>query len=51
MTDSQSMDLQDVLARFRDQFYLTPGTDLSGDGNSLGLLSKPAEASLLRVLE
>jgi len=42
-------DTLDELAEFRTQFYLQPGT-LYLDGNSLGLLCRPAEASLLRVL-
>jgi kynureninase len=42
-------DSQDVLARFRQEFYLTPG-HIYLDGNSLGLLSRPAERSVLRIL-
>ncbi len=38
------------LAAFRDRFYCAPEC-LYFDGNSLGLLSKDAEASVLRVLE
>ena len=43
-------DGQDELAPFRDLFYLLPGV-IYLDGNSLGLLSRPAEAAVLRVLE
>ena len=42
-------DAQDELAPFRDSFYALPGV-IYLDGNSLGLLSKPAEAAVLRVL-
>lgn len=44
------LDSEDELAPFRDEFYLQPGV-LYLDGNSLGLLSKPAESSLLRALD
>ena len=50
MIESASLDAQDSLARFRQEFYLTPG-QIYLDGNSLGLLSKRAEASLQKVLE
>jgi kynureninase len=45
-------DAADPLARFRDRFYPPdpPGT-IYMDGNSLGLLSKDAEAAVLQVLE
>ena len=43
------LDLGDELARFRALFYRAPGV-IYLDGNSLGLLSKPAEAAVLRVL-
>ena len=45
-----ALDAADPLARFRDRFYLLPDT-IYMDGNSLGLLSKDAEASLLATLE
>jgi len=44
------MDAEDLLARFKDRFYPIPGK-VYMDGNSLGLMSKDAEASLLNVLE
>ncbi len=44
------LDAQDPLRRFRDEFYLPPDT-LYLDGNSLGLLSRRAEATLLRVVD
>jgi kynureninase len=43
-------DDRDPLARFRSEFYL-PSDRIYLDGNSLGPLSKRAEASTLRVLE
>ncbi len=47
---ARSLDENDGLAHFRDEFYLTEG-EIYLDGNSLGLLSRRAEASLLAVLE
>jgi len=44
------LDKQDELASFRDEFYIKEGT-IYLDGNSLGLLSKRAEQSLLNVLD
>jgi kynureninase len=44
------MDANDPLHRFRERFYLLPDT-IYMDGNSLGLLSRDAEASLLQTLE
>ncbi len=44
------LDRHDLLARFRDRFYLPAGR-LYFDGNSLGLLSRDAEAAVLRVLD
>lgn len=44
------LDAADPLARFRERFYLPPGR-LYFDGNSLGLLSRDAEAAVLRALE
>lgn len=46
---TRQLDERDELARFANQFYKTPG-QIYLDGNSLGLLSKSAEASLLRAL-
>ncbi|MDP9367436.1 MAG: kynureninase [Chloroflexota bacterium] len=43
------LDAADPLAGFRDRFYLLPGT-IYLDGNSLGLLSRDAEAEVLRAL-
>lgn len=50
MPDPAALDRADPLARFREEFYLTPG-QIYLDGNSLGLLSRRAEASLARVVE
>jgi kynureninase len=44
------MDVEDPLASFKDRFYHLPGI-IYMDGNSLGLLSRDAEVSLLEVLE
>ncbi len=44
------LDRADPLAPFRERFYLPPG-GLYFDGNSLGLLSRDAEAAVLRVLD
>ena len=44
------LDADDLLRGFRGEFYLAPGT-IYMDGNSLGLLSRPAERSLLSMLE
>jgi kynureninase len=50
MRRAQDLDAADALSALRDQFYLEPGV-IYMDGNSLGLLSKPAERSLLDALE
>ena len=50
MRDVTELDAQDELAHFREQFYL-PAGKIYLDGNSLGLLCKPAEAALLRALD
>jgi len=47
---AEQLDGQDELARFRDEFYVNPDS-IYMDGNSLGLLSKRAEQSLLRVVD
>lgn len=47
---ARELDRTDVLAAFRERFYLLPGA-IYMDGNSLGLLSREAEAALLAVLE
>ncbi|BCB02357.1 kynureninase [Bacillus sp. KH172YL63] len=46
---AQELDQKDRLAHFRDEFYIKDGHYYM-DGNSLGLLSKRAEASLLTSL-
>jgi len=43
------LDKNDLLAKFRQRFYIPEGI-IYLDGNSLGLLSQDAEKSLLRVL-
>lgn len=45
-SDAVARDEQDALAAYRDEFYLQPGS-IYMDGNSLGLLSKRAEKTLL----
>jgi kynureninase len=47
---AKQLDQNDTLSHFRDEFYLNPGS-IYMDGNSLGLLSKRAEKSLLQSLE
>ena len=44
------LDRHDPLAHFRERFY-RPAGRLYFDGNSLGLLSRDAEAAVLRVLD
>src|SRR6185437_14254401 len=44
------LDDEDALRTFRDEFFLVPGT-IYMDGNSLGLLSKPAERTLREMLQ
>ncbi len=46
-----ALDSRDTLSEFREQFYLPEKGTIYLDGNSLGLLSKQAEISLLRVLD
>lgn len=46
---AQILDQKDRLAPFRDEFYLKPSS-IYLDGNSLGLLSKRAEKTLLESL-
>ncbi|PFG13565.1 kynureninase [Bacillus sp. es.036] len=48
--NAKKFDEKDPLAKFRREFYLNPNR-LYMDGNSLGLLSKKAESSLLQSLE
>ncbi|MEI4771472.1 kynureninase [Psychrobacillus sp. FJAT-51614] len=47
---AKKLDNQDILNRYRDEFYLLPDI-MYMDGNSLGLLSKRAELSLLSILD
>jgi len=47
---AKKMDEGDSLKSFRDRFY-TKDDEIYMDGNSLGMLSKDAEASLLKVLD
>jgi kynureninase len=47
--DAKNLDSDDILSRFRDEFYIKPNT-IYLDGNSLGLLSKRAERTLLESL-
>lgn len=47
---AQRMDLDDPLNRFRERFYI-PEKTVYMDGNSLGLLSKESEKTLLRALD
>jgi kynureninase len=50
MTTAAELDRVDPLARFRSEFHL-PEDQIYLDGNSLGLLSRRAEVSLLNALE
>lgn len=47
---ARKLDKQDILKHYRDEFYLLPNI-MYMDGNSLGLLSKRAEQSLLSILD
>lgn len=47
---AEALDKADVLYHVRDRFYIQPN-EIYMDGNSLGLASKDAEASLLNALE
>ncbi len=47
---AQRFDAEDPLKRFRHRFVIPPGT-IYFDGNSLGLLSRDADASLRGVLQ
>ncbi|MFF2754837.1 kynureninase [Psychrobacillus sp. NPDC058041] len=47
---AKKLDELDELKIYRDEFYVQPGV-LYMDGNSLGLLSKRAEQSLLTILD
>lgn len=50
MDFARHLDKEDMLARFKKEFYVNPDM-IYMDGNSLGLLSKRAEKSLLSTLE
>ncbi|MCY8230689.1 kynureninase [Priestia endophytica] len=47
---AKNLDEQDILASFRQEFYLKEDS-IYMDGNSLGLLSKRAERTLLEVVD
>jgi kynureninase len=47
---AKQLDKEDTLWRFREEFYLKPNS-IYMDGNSLGLLSKRAERTLLESLD
>lgn len=46
---AKQLDIEDNLSRFREEFYLQPDS-IYMDGNSLGLLSRRAERTLLESL-
>ena len=48
--EAQRRDADDPLRSFRDRFYLPPQGRIYLDGNSLGLLSRDAEAATVAVL-
>ena len=48
--EARRRDAEDPLASYRTRFYTPPGA-IYLDGNSLGLLSRDAERTLLRVLD
>ena len=47
---AKSLDEQDALGKYRNEFYIQPNV-IYMDGNSLGLLSKRAEKSVLTLLD
>ncbi|MGQ7886034.1 kynureninase [Paenibacillus sp. WC2504] len=47
---ARQLDNEDELARFRDEFYVN-AESIYMDGNSLGLLSRRAERTLLKVVD
>jgi kynureninase len=47
---SKKLDMEDPIGSFRNRFYVKEG-EIYMDGNSLGLMSKDAEISLIRVME
>jgi kynureninase len=50
MTTAESLDAHDPLGHYRERFY-RPAETIYLDGNSLGLLSRDAEVSVLTALE
>lgn len=48
--EAQNLDSQEDLTRFRELFYIPEGR-IYMDGNSLGLLSRPAEARILKAID
>ncbi|SFM98751.1 kynureninase [Psychrobacillus psychrodurans] len=50
MEYAKSLDEQDALGKYRNEFYIQPNI-IYMDGNSLGLLSKRAEKSVLTLLD
>jgi kynureninase len=50
LEEARVLDARDPLGRFRERFY-QPAGQIYLDGNSLGLLSREAEESLLRVID
>lgn len=50
LQQAKQMDIQDELAHYRNEFYIKEES-IYFDGNSLGLLSKRAEKTLLELLE
>ena len=50
LAHARKLDAADPLAGFRARFHVPPGEVIYLDGNSLGLLSHDAEASVRRVL-
>ncbi|MBC8102796.1 MAG: kynureninase, partial [Cytophagales bacterium] len=51
LEEARRRDADDPLRAFRDRFYRPENGAIYLDGNSLGLLSREAEAATLRVLE
>lgn len=47
---AKKMDREDPMAKFRNRFYIKED-EIYMDGNSLGLMSKDAEKSLMRVID
>src|SRR5438128_2132575 len=50
ISDAQALDAVEPLSRFREQFYIPHGR-VYMDGNSLGLLSRSAEARIHSAIE